>query len=336
MTLVEVLLVLVIMSAIVMMIFNFSTQKMDELRRDKATIQIQQILNAGLSYYVNNGHWPQCPGSTETQPVKCKLDKDSDLESQGYLPTISIPNPWNVTDKTYYHITGGTQNNASNFYVYMQTQNPVTAVTLAGRLPTAFVTTQTDAYKSPPTQDGSCSGGVPTDQKCSYVVSSVTIPGQNLNNARSVNFASIYSSGGCVPEPVCPTGMKSEIMAIPVSVSGIFVNPHCTSVTCPFDSTPITSYTAWATALGPDSTHAPSCGGSPTNASCQITTPGLSTDRFWRVCLRVETEKGTVNPAAGGVGSGNYWGIAVGSILAITRCAPPNEPVGTPFQVWSN
>ena len=60
---------------------------------------------------------------------------------------------------------------------------------IAGELPVAYVS---DKYGDP-----YVSGNV-------YVTAQVTTPGQNLNNARSVNFVGIYHNGACVPVPNCP------------------------------------------------------------------------------------------------------------------------------------
>src|SRR5687768_2200405 len=57
-TLLEMLLVLAISSSLVVLLLNYTTQKSDEMRRDKTVLQIQQILNAALSYYVNTSTWP--------------------------------------------------------------------------------------------------------------------------------------------------------------------------------------------------------------------------------------------------------------------------------------
>jgi len=59
------------------------------MRIDKATLQIQQILNAAAAFYVNNSRWPA--GSNT------KLNSAHELISGGYLPaptTSSVQNPW--------------------------------------------------------------------------------------------------------------------------------------------------------------------------------------------------------------------------------------------------
>lgn len=57
-TLMELLLVMVIISSIIFMSVGYMNQRTLQMRVDRTVVQMQQILNAGLSYYVNNGSWP--------------------------------------------------------------------------------------------------------------------------------------------------------------------------------------------------------------------------------------------------------------------------------------
>src|SRR5436853_2483458 len=57
-TLIEMLLVLAISSSMILLLINFTTRKTEDARRDKTVLQIQQLMNAALSYYVNNSAWP--------------------------------------------------------------------------------------------------------------------------------------------------------------------------------------------------------------------------------------------------------------------------------------
>lgn len=160
-------------------------------------------------------------------------------------------------------------------------------------------------------------------------------PGQNLNNARSVNFGSVYSSGQLVPVPTCPTGMTPQIFAVPISVSGV------NDVTVGSSPTvyPISSFTAYATAPSdgiscPDVCRPASAGSGGAKDNCASATVGGINKKYWRVCLAVTTEKGQVSITESDQADTKF----LGSILAVTRCAPGSptitEPVGSVFQVY--
>jgi hypothetical protein len=172
------------------------------------------------------------------------------------------------------------------------------------------------------------------------VVTTVGVPAQNLNNARSVNFSGIYKNGGCVPVPVCPSGMVPQIMVSPVSVSGLYEGMNGTNGTSG-DAIPLTSFTAYATGPADYSFDAQT---GPDNCVNLATNPGrycysnldvtsnpqvkeyLPDGRYWRVCLEIVTEKGKL--------AGSNWKMQSGSVMAITRCAPPEEPSGSNENVF--
>lgn len=294
-TLIEMLLVMVIISFIIFMIIGFVQQKTDEIRRDRAAMQMQLILNAGLAFYVNNGKWPiTCDG------------KSYNLSAlNDYLPSnFSGNNPWGNP----YTISCKTPETNSTFSVTTKANQHVEAIILAGRLPLAGLV------------------GIPDTS--TTVIASVPIPGQNLNNARALNFGSIYHSGGCVPEPVCPANMKAQIFVVPVSVSGTY------DFTRPQNVYPITSYTA--NAYGPDLPDSVrNCDLSQIHQPCNLepSPPPTGTNNYWRVCLAINTERGAVIP------QNAAQGLAMGSILAITRCRTGTddtpEYTGSDFNVWS-
>lgn len=314
-TLLEMLLVLVIVSAIAVMAINFTTQKMAELRRDRATMQMQQILNAGLSYYLNNGTWPASLAALQN-PAAPYLPPN---------PPNTIATPWGGT----YTAAGATVNNVNYFQVSMTvpgTTGATEALIIAGRLPMA-------------TTSGST------------VTAQVNVPGMNLNNARSVNFSSVYHSGACVPVPSCPQGMEAQIMAVPVAVNGVSDKPTCTTANDPATCStvnlyPVSGFTAYATPKA-DAASVRGCttGGAlacinttttpnPSGLPPMITPVPLSGE-YWRVCLSVTTAKGLIAPDQ------SAWGQLTGTILAITRCVPgtvsaPSEPSGAGFNVWQS
>lgn len=308
-SLLEMLLVLAIMSSIIVMIVGYVTQKSDELRRDRAAMQIQMIQNAALAFYVNNSYWPvnnnQLCGAAGNGPGDLTI-----LRNGKYLPpTSSTTNPWGNP----FTLTCDTA--AGTFTVSTKLPSIPEAAVLAGRFPFGTV-----------------------DSTKLIVSASVTIPGQNLNNARSVNFANIYHSGACVPAPVCAPPMMPTIMVIPVAASGVS-DPNQ-----PNNVFPLTGFAARAVGKpGTTPGSLPLAGGIQV-AQCMDTTKALNCGYdepqnfdnsllYWRVCLYVQTVQGKVNPVPG---NSNWYtqGKNMGSVLAITRCAPPGEPVGHSFGIY--
>jgi prepilin-type N-terminal cleavage/methylation domain-containing protein len=327
-TLIELLLVMAIMSSILVAILGYTTQRSDEMRRDRAVMQMQQILSAGLAYYVNIGAWP---------------DEIKNLQDGSYLPSGTMNNPWGLG----YAIKSPASANAPSFSICSSVsgKNSYAAATIiAGRLPMALVvdgsvtttTTPSPAPPAPPTPPittTTCPTIIKpctTDSTSCTVISSVTIPGQNLNNARSINFAGLYHNGACVAAPSCPLNMVPTVFVAPVSISGM--NDADNTIVYP-----ITSFTAYATGVDLDS-GAP--GSSPLDCTLQKNTTCFGYDSpgiYWRVCANIVTQKGVVN-TAGGNGS---WAQNAAVILALTRCMPAKEPStptvsGSPFTVYTN
>jgi prepilin-type N-terminal cleavage/methylation domain-containing protein len=299
-TLLELLLVMVIVGAMMAMGIGYIQQQTESLRIDKTAAQMQQILNAGLAYYVNNGAWPGSLGCLQANGTNCTTQ---------YLPLLTSPIPGASS------YTIGSDSTGSLFYVQLTlTSGPravATAQILSGKLPLS---------------NSTANGGL-------TVISYVNIPGQDINNSSAVNFAGLYHHGGCVPVPVCPVtlagvAMTPEVMIVPVSVSGL--SDVGTNVY------PISSFTGYATGgLGSGSTPT-ACTGSTSPSPASTCSEGVSTATvkdYWRACLQVITEKGEV----AGTGSGTTsWGQYV-TLMAITRCIIPNEVSGSDFTtVYSN
>ncbi|MFZ2314574.1 MAG: type II secretion system protein [Gammaproteobacteria bacterium] len=327
-TLIEMLLVMVIVSTILFMGLGYIQQRTEALRIDKATLQMQQILNASLAFYVNKGEWPQSGIGGPTVDPNTLMGTD-------YIPPISPFNsPWGIV---YYG-----QSTDSNFYVIagvVGTGAAANAQVLAGRLglsyTTATVPSGSALITSPPTKTD-CDVNATT---C-YVVASVTIPGQNLNNATSVNYTGLYRNGGCVQVPICPSGTVPQIFVVPASVHGTYDSGN------PNNVYPLSSFTAYATGTGlagsgPNPTH---CSNRPTgqpytsaDSDCFAAGPGqtgtkISTGDYWRVCLSVITEKGVASWGGTNPNSGLYDG----TVLAITRCSLANENVkNSGFNVYA-
>lgn len=334
-TLVEMLLVLVIVSSMLYLLAGYIQQKTQQMRIDRTSTQMQQILNAGLSYYVGNGQWPVAP---DTQVDITATPATNLLQTKGYLPgVITISSPWGGSSYTMY-------TDAQNKLFYVWTSITVQSATsggataaaniISGTLPLSYATTAL-----PPAAPVSCTVA---DTTC-YVVSAVNIPGQNLNNASGVNFAGLYKQGGCVPVPDCPinpnTGVAqpAQIVVVPVSVSGLN-DANSTNIY------PISSFTGYAT---PSAANPAKCMGSSTRPSCTTAGtfqgPAPSSKLYWRACLQVVTEKGNVqttntnfnNPGSGNAGPGTDYGANV-TLMAITRCPLPNESAGSKFTIYSN
>jgi prepilin-type N-terminal cleavage/methylation domain-containing protein len=291
-TLIEMMMVLVIMSTIIIMIAQYTVIKTDEVRRENAAIQIQQILNASLSYYVNNGKWPASLAA---------------LTTALYLPpTLHSP----YVNKLY-TITSSTTTGVLT--VSLTVEKKADANILAGMVPLGYTS----------------GTGLLT------VNAQVNIPGQNLNNARSVNYAGIFHPGACVPTPTCPgTGMTPEIFVATASVMG---DNYSASI----QVYPITNFTAYA--LGPPSSAPPLCPDQTTaNNACYATqdhdygtnTPLPTTALYWRVCMDVATSDGDVPTTNNGHAYAS-WAMYQ-TLIAFTRCAPSTEgATASDLTVWA-
>lgn len=312
-TLVEMLLVIVIVSAIIYMSIGYMQQKSRQMSIDKASLQMQQILNAGLAYYVSNGSWPG--GLNTNAGFSC-------LQGTGAVPcnvqylTTTFTSPFGVPYGTWV-------GNGSLFYATLQlaygTATSGIATTIAGRLPMAYVVVDNT---QPPGPTNTCG---PSNTTC-WIFAAVNIPGQNLNNATAVNFAGLYHHGGCIPVPQCPvdksgTTMTPEVIVVPVSVSGVNDPSNNANVY------PLSSFTAYASNPGLNPGEDPSPCLSGTAAPCAAAKPSAS---YWRACLQVVTERGDVQ-----VTRSDAWGNAV-TLAAFTRCAITNEPSGSDFTVFTH
>lgn len=315
-TLIEMLLVLVIIAMILYASIGYFQQRAQATRIDKTTATMQQILNAALAFYVANGRWPN--------------DLNEMSSANGYLPNVPLVNPWG---QPYQGQPGQANANPPPsveppprlFFVWTQipASNTASAVAsqIAGPLPLAYSTSDSN---TPPTTVTACAPGA-----ACQAVASVNIPGQNLNNANAITFAGLYHQGGCVPVPECPVdandvAMTPQIMVAPVSVGG-YNDPNSTN------AYPITSFTAYAVGSKTLDTAPPACEGeTETPPSCTVNYVGNPANAYWRVCLKVITEKGDVQSAGN-----TTWGQYV-TMLAVTRCAITQEPSGSNFNVFGN
>jgi prepilin-type N-terminal cleavage/methylation domain-containing protein len=329
-TLIEMLLVMAVIAAIVVGIATYSQQKMSQLRQDRAVLQIQQILNAGLAFYLNNTTWPTSMADD--------LQGDGTVALPGgYLPgpsnLVKIVSPW----AGKYYIGHTTSTNAPNALfavcttIDAGTATPTIAQILAGRLPMAYVV-EGDHAADCDAKEGT--GVIPLASECKEapctLVTTVNVPGQNLNNARSVNFAGVYHHGACVAAPKCPAKMVPTIIVAPTSVSGMNDDPNTIY--------PISSFTAYVSNKSPSTNPVTSCPND-SAAGTQACPDGGVNDKYWRVCLQIITTKGQVVYNKG-TSNSTSTGYAATTIMALTRCMPQGEDTeetvsGSNFNVFS-
>lgn len=338
-SLIEMVLVLAIISSMVAMYLRLTTRQSEESRRDRVVMQMQQLMTAASNYYIDNGKWPFTDVSTNSLGPGCNPNPLFNVSGRvlvsSYLPQSQI-NPYNQPqDCCCLGLTGDTTVSCGSyqlecfkpggpFYIATKVNTATNALAIAGRLPMAFVTDQNGWNTNPIIQSAQCtSPSNASFNNCVYVVAIQSVPAQVSNNARSVNFANLYHHGACVPVPTCIGSMTPQVMLAPVSVSGVNDAGSPTIY-------PLTGFTAYAKG-GNDATP-PACNGSSTPLSCAGLTS--STGFFWRACMQVITENGEVSTTNLGTGA-NMWGKDA-TILAITRCAPPNEPPGSGPGVFSN
>jgi prepilin-type N-terminal cleavage/methylation domain-containing protein len=321
-TLIEMIMVLVIMSSVLLLITNYGTRRMDQFRRDKTALQMQQILSAAMAYYVSYGIWPTAavPNTATTIATASKLSTSPLIPA--FLPSIA--------GDMYPFANVNVKN--SNTYLYWVTPSPAFSFVIAAPVPSQAEGTIVSGMLP--------NGQVVTDGTAApggfYATAQVNIPGQNLNNARAVNFAAIFLNGTCVPAPVCPGTMVPSIYVSPVSVNGVSDVPTCTGgpSTCTNVSVyPIQSFSAYAqgggsAALGGSAGTPLNCAGT-AGPSCGAPATDPTGTTYWRVCLKIITEKSAITAA-----SGSNQEALEGSVLAITRCVPGSSgdvPIGNGY-----
>src|SRR3990167_4002971 len=330
-TLLEMMLVMAIMATVMAMVLGFIQQRTQQLRDDKTTAQLQQVLNAGLAYYVVNGKWPD------------PLVLSTLTTGSTYLPSTFLNNFWSnpfvigtAPAPTPPVIPAPPSSSVpALFYVYTRigtatstNQTNAEALIISGQLSMGFTATAPPASTTTMPTARTCVVGQPC-----YVVAAVNIPGQSLNTASAINFAGIYHPGACVPVPTCPidpTGaaMTPQIIVVPLSMSGL--NDYRS-----MNLYPINSFTAYA--LGGTSNNPPGCpngaGGSPGPSGpdappCGNADANSYTGNSWRACAKIITPKGDVS-------TGNDWWAQSVYLWAFTRCSPNNEPKGSNLQVFT-
>lgn len=329
-TLIEMLLVLVIVSAIVMMGMNYFQQKTIQNKVDKTALEMQQILTAAMTFYAAKGVWPSAATVTSQNIINCLKGNGTtfgtspniytcDMPLLPSLPDASSPrSPWMQATGglTPYQVisdpTIGTLK-SPNFFVYLTisaTANPgradVYARLIASKLPLGYTSSATTV--APPTAGSACATTPTGPGADCAAVSYVSPPTASLMNVGNVNFAGTYRSGGCVPEPICPLGTTPQVFVVPVSVTGY--NDVAGQ------AYPITSFTAYALPTTGATTNPGNCPDMSSKGAeaCPVTS------KHWRVCANIQTQRGGTTAAFD-------WSHDV-YLAAFTRCAPTGERNG--------
>jgi prepilin-type N-terminal cleavage/methylation domain-containing protein len=176
-TLIELLLVIAIIGILVSTGLSLLQTRAKQTKVEKTALQIQQLLQAGMAYYVDNGCWPAAKGSV---PNGCKVQSPPDFETT-YVPVGSTKNPWG-NDYTWTKSENGVL-----FQLTTKLADDQTANNIAALLPSAKVTGST-------------------------LLTEITIPAQT---AAKIFIAAIgkitFSGGGKTESFVCPSGYKSQI-----------------------------------------------------------------------------------------------------------------------------
>ena len=342
-TLIEILLVTVIISAFLMMISSYLQQKFLQMRFERTAANMKQVLSAASAYYIANAQWPPAAAN-----LKC-------LQGKGLCPVVYLPTTIRDPFKNYNYSINSTATQFS-VSIVIDPGKPKTyayAQIIIGKLPSGYAIDQAN----PATP---CS--VSSDW-CTVIAMVPVPPIKDTNNVKAVNFASVYHNGACVPVPGCvsdgtPNSMVASITVVPTSVTGAPIAPSspnaptatCNPTTqagCSIEAYPISSYSAVATPpaktnglnAGPNSgpyTCKTASTGAPVASACykdydkngNPIGPPMKGE-YWRVCLSIVTSKGAVAPDE------NTWGQLTGTIMAITRCIKPGEDTGSKFNVWS-
>jgi type II secretory pathway pseudopilin PulG len=288
---VEVTLVLVIISAVVVMGMVFMKHYSTNMRIDKTAVQMQQILNDSMAYYVTNGTWPE----------------DISTLTAAHFFSSDPVSPW--ADQPYY-ISQDAKKEKLYVWTEISIKKPGVAISyandIASQLPFGYMSAGDGS--TPPTETA-CSGTVCT------VVAYVTIPQQNQNNA-GMNFGGLYHHGSCVPVPQCPadaTGIPivPSVYMVPASVSG-----SSDAATAASDNYQMSNFTGYA--MGGNDTSPPECEGDApdTQQDCSQLTNAPPSQRYWRACASFISTDGA---------NGNSSGAQYVTLMALTRCAGANQ-----------
>jgi hypothetical protein len=260
--------------------------KTKDMRIDQTAQQVQQIMQASVAYYVDNGQWP---GANSIDPLDFNEDGIAELIQNNYLPeqtngSTEFKNSLGNAYETSILLTPDNQGNSTKglFQISSNMNIPAYANTLKGLLPLSKISTDDN----------------------NTVITSVTIPGYNYNNAQSIKNAGIYNYGDCVPEPQCPDDMKPRAFMSPAGIVGLAGTDTSVSYN-------LQSFLALAYGDDPNKDNNPTT----TPAQCPIQIgPKTCPEKSWRACLKGTTERGAISATIDSKGQGSI------QIMAVTQC----------------
>ena len=354
-TLIEMLLVLVIISAILMTGIRYYQQKLLQDKIDKTALEMQQILTAAMTFYVAKGVWPQ--GTTSAEILTCLAGGTAGAAINAMctlplLPSATPRSPWfNGAGLQNYQVArGATAATDPKFYVYVRLPtaqypkglNTLYANIIANKMPLGYSSNDPAAGNAPPisNQTTNACASTPTPSPMCSAVASVMPPGSSLSNAGNVAYAGVYKHGGCIPAPVCPTDpttgtpLRARVFVVPVSITGLYRATDSGTQ----NAYPITSFTAYVT---PN----PNTPGMPMNDPVAVPPwcnwgkavvpdcfqPGeTQAAKYWRACVDIQTQQGS---ASANITGQDDWGKYV-YVAAFTRCELPNEPKGSRINLY--
>ncbi len=177
-TLVELLFLVAVIGVIAAMIMNSYQQRANNLKVEKTALQMQQILQAGLNYFKDNGCWPNKCGSN---PVP---------SFNAYLPFGIINNSWGNA-----YSFSADPNNASNFQVF------------SGKIPTSQLIDRVVAILPNAKID-------PQDSTQIITQSQVTFSGKYIIQQIS-NSGVLGDKSNATFNFVCPNGWIPGAIALP-------------------------------------------------------------------------------------------------------------------------
>lgn len=194
-TLIEILFFVAIMGVVASLGFSFLQRQAQQSKVEKTILQIQQVLQAGMSYYVDNNCWPGL-GKNSLQRG-CNTKKPPDFTN--YIPVGTTQTPWGHTYKWQVVGTGD-----SLFEVSVDMPNRSLAERVLNGLPVGVL-------------------GKSGDTKCgeNCIKLQTTIPvqsgsGGGIINVVSVGTASVDTSKHevVIDRPKCPAYASKQVVAL--------------------------------------------------------------------------------------------------------------------------
>jgi prepilin-type N-terminal cleavage/methylation domain-containing protein len=130
-TLIELLFVIAIIGVMASIGISYMSKRAEDAKIKKTVLQIQQLLEAGVNYYVAQESWPS---SGSTSQIKCPADAEEAFCP--YIPDLEVmlENPWGGKDGYKWESTG----KRGNFKVSTTVPQKNIATRVAAILPNAI------------------------------------------------------------------------------------------------------------------------------------------------------------------------------------------------------